>query len=233
MQYQPEVDLASGAITGMEATGSGWEVLAAAAAELSTWRALPHPAMHAPRQMWVTATASQLLEVDVVERIGALIAEHALDRDCLGLQIGEDILATGGRFAPMLLADLREAGVALSIAGVGSWYAAMAAMGDLPVEAVKLDRAFVRGAGADLAQDGIVPAVVDLAHRHNLRVVADAVESWSEGARLCELGCDRAVGYLFSGPQDAGDARLMLTHGAGWCAPAQRVSIETHRNSAA
>ena len=129
MQYQPEVDLASGAITGMEAMGSGWEVLAAAAAELSTWRALPHPAMHEPRQMWVTATASQLLEVDVVERIGALIAEHSLDRDCLGLQVGEDILATGGRFAPVLLADLREAGVALSIAGIGSWYAAMAAMG--------------------------------------------------------------------------------------------------------
>lgn len=233
MQYQPEVDLASGAITGMRALGSGWDMLGAAAAELATWRTLPHPAMQEPRQMWVAADASQLLEVDAVERFAALIAEHDLDPGTLGLQVGEDILATGSRFAPLLLADLRAVGVALSIDGIGCWYAAIAATGDLPVEAVSLDRAFVRGAGADLAHDGVVAAVVDLAHAHGLRVVADGVESWSEGARLCEVGCDRGLGSLFCAPQDAGDARLMLTHGAGWCAPAQRVSVENRRNSAA
>ena len=123
--------------------------------------------------------------------------------------------------------------MALAVADVRSWYAAIAIMGDLPVEAVRLERAFVRGAGADLAEDGIVTAVVALAHAHGLRVVADSVESWSEGARLCELGCDRAQGYLFSGPQASDDARLMLTHGGGWCAPAQRSPSETTTNSAA
>jgi EAL domain-containing protein (putative c-di-GMP-specific phosphodiesterase class I) len=183
--------------------------------------------------MWVATSASQLLEVDFVERIASLVAQHDLAPGTLGLEVGEDTLAMGSRYAPALLADLRSVGVAVAIADVRSWYAGIAAMGDLPVEAVKLDRAFVRGVGADLAQDGIVSAVVALAHAHGLRVVADAVESWSEGARLCELGCDRALGYLFSGPQASDDARLMLAHGAGWCAPAQRVPTQTEQNSAA
>jgi EAL domain-containing protein (putative c-di-GMP-specific phosphodiesterase class I) len=252
VHYLPEIDLATGAVTGMEAvlrwqhsrrgllwpaefmpvaerTGLanilGWQLLNAAAAELGAWRSLPNAAT-SPRQMWVATSASLLLEVDVVERLASLISEHDLPAGSLGLEIGEDTLAMGSRHAPALLSDLRHIGVALSIADVRSWYAGIAAMGDLPVEAVKLDRAFVRGAGADLAQDGIVSAVVALAHAHGLRVVADAVESWSEGARLCELGCDRALGYLFSGPQDSEDARLMLAHGAGWCAPEQRRPTE-------
>jgi EAL domain-containing protein (putative c-di-GMP-specific phosphodiesterase class I) len=257
VHYLPEIDLKTGAVTGMEAVlrwehprrgllwpsefmpvaernglanQLGWMLLEAAAAELGAWRHLPNAAT-APRQMWVAISASLLLEVDVIERIANLISEHDLAPGSFGLEIGEDTLSMGSRHTPALLTDLRRVGVALTIADIRSWYAGIATMGDLPVEAVKLDRAFVRGAGADIAQDGIVAAVVSLAHAHGLRVVADSVESWSEGARLCELGCDRALGYLFSGPQDSDDARLMLAHGAGWCAPAQRVSSE--QNSAA
>jgi EAL domain-containing protein (putative c-di-GMP-specific phosphodiesterase class I) len=252
VHYLPEIDLGTGAVTGMEAVlrwehprrgliwpaefmpvaernglanQLGWMLLEAAAKELGAWRHLPNAAT-APRQMWVAVSASLLLEVDAVERLANLISEQDLTPGSFGLEIGEDTLAMGSRHTPALLSDLRRVGVALTIADIRSWYAGIATMGDLPVEAVKLDRAFVRGAGADIAQDGIVSAVVSLAHAHGLRVVADSVESWSEGARLCELGCDRALGYLFSGPQDSDDARLMLAHGAGWCAPVQRVSSE-------
>jgi EAL domain-containing protein (putative c-di-GMP-specific phosphodiesterase class I) len=260
VHFLPEFDLATGAVTGMEAVlrwehprrgllwpaefmpvaersglaGTlGWALLRSGAAELAGWRTLPGGDAHTPRKMWVATSASLLLEVDFVERIAALIAEYDLPSGTLGLEIGDDVLAMGSRHAPALLCDLGRVGVALRIADVRSWYSAIATMGDLPVEAVKLDRAFVRGAGADLAQDGIVSAVVALAHAHGLRVVADSVESWSEGARLCELGCDSAHGYLFSGPQDSVDARLMLTHGAGWCAPAQRRPMESSENNAA
>jgi EAL domain-containing protein (putative c-di-GMP-specific phosphodiesterase class I) len=260
VHFLPEVDLATGAVTGVEAvlrwqhprrgllwapefmpvaerTGLadtlGWVLLRAAAQELAGWRSLPRSANQVPRQMWVSVSACQLLEVDFVERIASLVAEHELAPGTLGLQIGDDTLSMGSRYAPELLADLRRVGVALAIADIRTWYAGIAVMGDLPIEAVKLDRAFVRGVGADLAQDGIVSAVIALAHAHGIRVVADSVESWSEGARLCELGCDRALGYLFSGPQASEEARLMLAHGGGWCAPVQRVSGETQRNTAA
>ena len=95
----------------------------------------------------------------------------------------------------------------------------------MPVDAVKLDRRFVRGLGVDLDDDSIVASVVRLAHARDLYVVAEGVESWTEGARLCELGCDRAHGFLFCGPQeatpgavDAGARRRLdpgVTRGAG------------------
>jgi len=251
VHFQPEVDLASGAVVGMEALvrwqhpqrgllwpadflsvadragllpALGWDVLRRGAKELASWRSLPALADGSPRQLWVNVSASQLLEVDFIPRVAALIAELDLAPDTLGLELSEETLATGSRHAPALMEELRSVGVALGLDDFGSWYSALGMLGELPITTVKLDQAYVRGVGSDLEDDSIVSSVIALAHAHGVRVVAEGVESWSEGARLCELGCDRAVGYLFSGPQIADHARLMLAHGAGWTAPAQRRS---------
>jgi EAL domain-containing protein (putative c-di-GMP-specific phosphodiesterase class I) len=144
------------------------------------------------------------------------VRAHDLPRDALGLEVTEEALNVGSRAAPALLETLRDAGVSLAVDDFGSWYSSLGTLGELPIDAVKLDQSFVRGVGSDLEGDGIVSSVIELAHAHGVRVVAEGVESWSEGARLCELGCDRALGYLFSGPQRAAQARLMLAHGTGW-----------------
>jgi EAL domain-containing protein (putative c-di-GMP-specific phosphodiesterase class I) len=243
VHYQPEVDLASGGVVGMEALvrwqhptrgllwpadflavaeragllpALGWEVLRRGAKELSSWRTLPPCADGSPRQLWVNASASQLLQADFPERLAELIAEFELTPGTLGIELTEETLATGSRHAPVLLAELRQAGVMLAIDDFGSWYSSLGTLGDLPIEAVKLDRSFVRGVGWNLDDDSIVSSVIALAHAHGIRVVAEGVESWAEGARLCELGCDRAHGYLFSTPQRADRARWMLTRGVGW-----------------
>jgi EAL domain-containing protein (putative c-di-GMP-specific phosphodiesterase class I) len=250
VHFQPEVDLASGGVVGMEALVRwqhpqrgllwpvdflaiadragllpmlGWEVLRRSAKELASWQSLPPLADGTPRQLWVNVSASQLLEADFADRIAALITEFDLAPDTLGLELTDETLATGSLHAPVLLQELRDAGAALALDDFGSWYSALGTLGELPIVAVKLDQAFVRGVGSDLEDDSIVSSVIALAHAHGVRVVAEGVESWSEGARLCELGCDRAVGYLFSGPQVAEHARLMLAHGAGWQTPAQRT----------
>jgi EAL domain-containing protein (putative c-di-GMP-specific phosphodiesterase class I) len=246
VHFQPEVDLASGGVVGMEALVRwqhpqrgllwpidflsaadragllpmlGWEVLRRSARELASWKSLPPLADGTPRQLWVNVSASQLLEADFAERIGALVAEFDLPPDTLGLELTDETLATGSRHAPALMRELRAAGVGLALDDFSSWYSALGMLGELPIIAVKLDQAFVRGVGSDLEDDSIVSSVISLAHAHGVRVVAEGVESWSEGARLCELGCDRAVGYLFSGPQIAEHARRMLAHGAGWTTP--------------
>jgi EAL domain-containing protein (putative c-di-GMP-specific phosphodiesterase class I) len=242
LHFQPEVDLASGAVVGMEALlrwqhptrgllwpgdflsvadgagllpSLGWWVLERCAGELETWRPLP-PIDGARRQLWVNVSASQLLEPGFVERVAALVKECSLPPGVLGLEVTEEAVASGSKAAPALLDSLREVGVALAVDDFGSWYSSLGTLGELPLEAVKLDQTFVRGVGTDLEGDGIVSSVIELAHAHGVRVVAEGVESWSEGARLCELGCDRALGYLFSGPQRAEQARLMLAHGTGW-----------------
>jgi EAL domain-containing protein (putative c-di-GMP-specific phosphodiesterase class I) len=243
LHFQPEVDIASVADDGMEALlrwqhpqrgllwpadflavadGAGlmpelgWWVLTRCAAELETWRPLPPTVDGAARQLWVNIAGSQLRQPDFVERIAALVKDYALPPGVLGLEVTEEGLASGSRSGAAVLLSLREAGVALAVDDFGTWYSSLGTLGELPLEAVKLDQSFVRGVGSDLEGDGIVSSVIELAHAHGVRVVAEGVESWSEGARLCELGCDRALGYLFSGPQRAAQARLMLAHGTGW-----------------
>jgi len=254
LHFQPEVDLASGAVVGMEALlrwqhpqrgllwpadflavadgagllpSLGWWVLERCAAELETWRPLPATADGTPRQMWVNVSGSQLLEPDFADRVARLVTECALAPGTLGLEVTEEGLAIGSRHATALLERLREIGVALALDDFGTWYSSLGTLGELPIQAVKLDRSFVRGVGSDLENDTIVSSVIELAHAHGVRVVAEGVESWAEGARLCELGCDRALGYLFSGPQRAEQARLMLAHGTGWSGAGRLPSPRT------
>ena len=243
LHFQPEVDLASGAVVGMEALlrwqhphrgllwpvdflavadgagllpALGWWVLERCAAELESWRPLPPVADGGPRQMWVNVSGSQLLQPDFADRIQRLVTDFALPPRTLGLEVTEEGLALGSRHASELLERLRDMGIALALDDFGTWYSSLGTLGELPIEAVKLDQSFVRGVGSDLENDTIVSSVIELAHAHGVRVVAEGVESWAEGARLCELGCDRALGYLFSGPQRAEQARLMLARGTGW-----------------
>ena len=134
--------------------------------------------------------------------------------------LGSDLAAMAG-----VLAGLKESGVMVALDDFGTWYSALSHLDELPLDAVKLDQRFVRGVGLDLEDDAIVASVIRLAHAHGLQVVAEGVESWSEGARLCELECDRAHGYLFAGPQLPERARWLLSRGVGWRAPEMPVSV--------
>jgi EAL domain-containing protein (putative c-di-GMP-specific phosphodiesterase class I) len=243
LNFQPEIDLASGAVVGMEAlirwahprrgllapdafldvahkAGlllplSAW-VLEQCAAERARWDQLPvHPTV-GRCQLWVNVAAVQLSSEGFVDTVRDLFERHDLPVRGLGLEFSESTLGDVGSAATPLLLQLREVGCALAVDDFGTWYSSLARFDDLPVDAVKLDRRFVRGLGVDLEDDSIVAAVVRLAHARDLYVVAEGVESWTEGARLCELGCDRAHGFLFCGPQSASRARSMLARGGGW-----------------
>lgn len=238
LHYQPEIDLASGAVVGMEALlrwqhrerGLLWpaEFLPVAAAsgllesieawvleqavrEVGSW-----VSSASTRQIWVNVSSARLTGRGFVDTVAALVAKHQLAPGVLGLEFTEEALHGGEREIVAVLRELRAVGVALAVDDFGTWYSTIARLGELPIDAVKLDRRFVRGLGGELEGDSIVAAVIDLAHARGLYVVAEGVESWTEGARLCELGCDRAHGYLFSAPQRAEKAREMLAQGSGW-----------------
>lgn len=242
LHYQPEICLATGAVTGMEAllrwqhpvrgllwpgeflpvvsdrgllAGVGAWVLDEAVQELLRWRDLPAAAAGISRQLWVNVPGAQLMEPTFTRDVGRRVAEAGLAPGLLGLEVTEEGLRSV-EDAPGLLRGLREAGVALAVDDFGTWYSSLESLDELPVDAVKLDARFVRGVGLDLDDDSIVASIIRLAHARDLYVVAEGVESWSEGARLCELGCDRAYGYLFSAPQRVERARAMLARGVGW-----------------
>lgn len=241
--YQPEYDLATGGIVAMEgllrwhhetlgllqppafldlAEASGeiisigeW-VLRAGVEEALRWSLLPGPA----RRLWLNVSASQLGERGFADRVGVAVGASGLALGALGLEVREaDVLALGADAVP-LLRDLRAAGVALAVDDVTSFYATLGVIDALPVDAVKLGQRYVRGVGDRVGPDGggdpLVAAVVEQAHERGLVVVAEGVETRAEAARLTELGCDRAHGWLFASEQRADKARWLLEHGQGW-----------------
>ena len=237
--YQPEVDLETGRIVAMEgllrwhrgelgvlmpldfldlAERSGdivsigeW-VLFEAAAEAARWQDIPGEA----RQLWINVSPAQLAAPGFADLVAVAVADAGLPFGALGLEVTEASLAMLGGRAVEVLCELRSAGVALAVDDFGTWYSTLGAFADLPLDAVKLDHRYVRGVGGDLDDDTIVASVISLAHARGLYVVAEGVESWSESARLTELGCDRAHGFLFASPQRADRARWLLSQGAGW-----------------
>ncbi len=247
--YQPEVDLATGAIVAMEAllrwhhpdrgvltpasfldlaeasgeiVPMGSWVLREAAAQARDWGTLAGPV----RRVWVNVSAVQLQAPDLVELVAGVVAEFALPAGALGLELSEATVLGLGPAAAPLLARLRQAGVALAVDDFSSWYATLGAIQALPIDAVKLCHRYVRGVGEDVGTDGggdsIVATVIAQAHARGLEVVAEGVQTWGEAARLTELGCDRAHGWLFSSAQRADKARWLLDHGTGWRLPAPR-----------
>ncbi len=250
--YQPEIELATGAIVAMEgllrwhhrdlgilrplefldlAERSGeigpigqW-VLEAGASEAAKWQAGPGDA----RQLWLNVSPTQLADPEFPSRVATVIADFGLPPGMLGLELTEAALSFLGADALAILTRLRAAGAALAIDDFGTWYSSLGAFEQLPLDAVKLDHRYVRGVGGDLEDDTIVAAVIALAHARGLYVVAEGVESWSESARLTDLGCDRAHGFLFASPQRADRARWLLCQGAGW--RGQIVTPEVHSSA--
>lgn len=246
LHYQPEVDLASGEVVAMEALvrwqhpdrGLLWpaEFLPAAEAsgfvvelgdwivrecvrEATLWQLLPSARRAAGKQLWLNVSAAQLAAPDFAANVAALVRAAKLPARTLGFEVRETALGLDLVAMGEVLAELKRAGVMVALDDFGTWYSALSHLDELPLDAVKLDQKFVRGVGLDLDDDAIVASVIRLAHAHGLHVVAEGVESWSEGARLCELECDRAHGYLFAGPQLPERARWLLSRGVGWRAP--------------
>ena len=241
--YQPEIDLATGAIVAMEgllrwhhqslgvleppafldlADSSGeilpigeW-VLRAGAQEAARWSSMSGPT----RRLWLNVSAAELVARGFVQRVADVVSSHDLPGGALGLEISESCVITLGSNAAPLLRDLRDAGVALAVDDFSSFYSTLGAIKVLPVDAIKLGHRYVRGVGELVGPDGagdpLVAAVIEQAHAHGLYVVAEGVETWGEAARLTELGCDRAHGWLFASAQRADKARWLLERGYGW-----------------
>ena len=252
LHYQPEVDLASGEVVAMEALlrwqhpdrGLLWpaEFLPAAEAsgfilelgawvldecvrEAALWQRLPSARRAVGKQLWLNVSAAELAAPGFADTVAAAVDAVGLPAGVLGFEIRETALGADLADVADVLVALRKNGVMIALDDFGTWYSALSHLDELPLDAVKLDQRFVRGVGLDLDDDAIVASVIRLAHAHGLSVVAEGVESWSEGARLCELECDRAHGYLFAGPQAPDRARRLLSRGVGWRAPEPPVAV--------
>ncbi|MBV7698698.1 bifunctional diguanylate cyclase/phosphodiesterase [Streptomyces sp. TRM70350] len=180
-------------------------VLATACRQARRWQ-LERPD-EPPLFVSVNVAVRQVWDSDLVADVAEILAETGLAPQLLQLELTESaVMGSAGRPLQALQA-LSDMGVRIAIDDFGTGYSNLAYLSRLPVSVLKLDGSFVRGfqyedAGAhpSPADEVIVEAMIQLAHRLGLTVTAECVETSAQAGRLRRIGCDTGQGWLYSRP---------------------------------
>ncbi|MDO0927562.1 bifunctional diguanylate cyclase/phosphodiesterase [Streptomyces sp. TG1A-8] len=181
--------------------------LGTACRQARRWQ-LDHPG-EPPIFVSVNVAVRQVWDSDLVADVAQTLAETGLAPHLLQLELTESaVMGSVGRPLQTLQA-LSDMGVRIAIDDFGTGYSNLAYLSRLPVSVLKLDGSFVRGfqyegeqkaAAANPADEVIVEAMVQLAHRLGLTVTAECVETSAQASRLRRIGCDTGQGWLYSRP---------------------------------
>ncbi len=151
----------------------------------------------------VNLSTRDLLDLELPEKLDAILAKHRASAAGLCLEITESAIMDDPDRAEATINRLAARGFKISIDDFGTGYSSLAYLKRLPVDELKIDKSFVMGMAQGEGSDGdakIVRSTIDLAHNLGLSVVAEGVESAEILNRLQQLGCDEAQGYHFSKP---------------------------------
>lgn len=135
---------------------------------------------------------------------------RGIPSECLTLELTETSLMPHAEAAVPKLAALRTAGFPIALDDFGTGYSSLGYLKRFPVNQLKVDRSFVRDLTTDPQDEAIVGAIISLAQRFGLQVVAEGVETEAQAAKLRELGCRHAQGYYFAKPMPAPDLAHLL-----------------------
>jgi len=240
VHYQPQVELGSGRIVGMEA--------------LLRWHHPDHgdvaPARFVPlleeiglidevgewvvRRVWedargweppgdrafnlaINLSASQLCRPDAAARFGRLLAQigYRPGRYLVEFEITEGVLMDDSTATIEALSMLQSLGARVSIDDFGTGFSSLAYLKLFPINTLKIDRTFVRDLVSDSDDRAIVAAIIAMAHGLGLEVLAEGVETPAQLAQLRRLGCDLGQGFLLGRPKPARQiAHLLRAEGA-------------------
>ncbi|QLG87491.1 EAL domain-containing protein [Chitinibacter bivalviorum] len=220
--YQPQIDLNTKAICGMEALlrwpGEVGFIQSPAVfiplaeysgliVEMGEWvmdescraykelSSLPH----SPERVAVNVSMPQFRTGNLLERVRAILAKHDLPGSALELEITESIAMDEPENVRSTLLGLREIGVQIAIDDFGTGYSSLGQLRALPIDCLKIDKSFVDDIDAD--KSGLyVEMIVGLAQRLGLSTVAEGVETQRQAERLQHLGCTIAQGYFYAKP---------------------------------
>jgi diguanylate cyclase (GGDEF)-like protein len=171
----------------------------------------------------VNLSARQLLAPQLVQTIRHALSFAELPPDRLVIEITESVLLTDLAAASAAIGALKDLGLRIAIDDFGTGYSSLLYLKGLPIDYVKIDRAFTSGLGYSDQDQAIVSAIIDMAHAFGLTATAEGVERTEQLTVLRELGCERAQGYYWSPPLPAGDmTRWISTHTAA--SPSSSVS---------
>lgn len=231
--YQPQVDVATGRVTGLEAlvrwnhptkgmippmnfiplaeeTGLivplGLWVLNEACRQARAWQDMGLT----PLTIAVNVSPKQFADPDFASHVAEAIDTHRLNARWLELEVTESVIMQDAARALSIMLSLRALGVRLSIDDFGSGYSSLAALKTFPFDRLKMDRSLVEALPADKTAVAIASAVISLAQTLKLSVLAEGVETDAQLDFLRHARCEEAQGYRFSKPVAPEEIVVML-----------------------
>jgi diguanylate cyclase (GGDEF)-like protein/PAS domain S-box-containing protein len=221
LYYQPQVDLESGSIVGMEAlirwnvaergiispaafipiaeeTGLivpiGEWVLRTACAQNRAWQEQGYPLM----RMAVNISARQFREPNFIKLVAGILQEIGLDPKWLELEITESIAMENGEASVAMLNTFKELGIRISIDDFGTGFSSLNYLRRMPIDTLKIDQSFIQDISTGENGEEVVTAIIQLAKNLRLKVIAEGVETDSQCSFLKNKQCNEMQGFLFS-----------------------------------
>jgi diguanylate cyclase (GGDEF)-like protein/PAS domain S-box-containing protein len=232
LHYQPQINLATSAITGVEAllrwrhpvrgllhpmefisvaeesgliVPIGRWVLNEACRQAKAWV----DAGIAPMRIAVNVSAVELRTKNFAEGVREALKQTALNSRYLELELTETFLMQDSTATGLVLDSIKGMGVQLALDDFGTGYSSLSYMRRFPIDTLKIDKSFIRDLTTDPDDAGIVSAVINMGSSLRMLVVAEGVETAEQAMMLCERHCPEGQGYHFSPPVVARDIALM------------------------
>lgn len=234
--YQPQIDLKSGKIAGMEAlirwehpekgfispnefiplaeaTGEihsiGRFVLKTVCKQKKEWESKGYP----PVVVSVNISGLSLTRGDLAEEIQEMLERYDVDGQGIRIEVTETSLMDDMDLAVRTLLKIKELGVKIALDDFGTGYSSLTYLKQLPIDAVKIDREFIKNIKDKGQKEIIVEIVVQIAEALNLEVVAEGIETQEQLAYVLGSRCEQAQGYLFSKPLRPEEIEKVLAEG--------------------
>jgi diguanylate cyclase (GGDEF)-like protein len=235
LDYQPIIDFATGRVVSLEAlmrwrhpemgsippgrfipvaekTGLivelGQQALEAVLAQQRAWLEDGVPVV----PIAVNVSPLQVERQDFADVVAKLVKSVGLEPKWVRFEITESAMTKEPEKLIGTLRKLRAMGSQVLIDDFGTGYSSLSYIDRMPIDIIKIDRAFVTDLGRAERESPVIPAVVELARQLRLKTVAEGVETAAQAAALAALGCDYGQGYFYSKPVQAHHCRSLLEH---------------------
>lgn len=160
--------------------------------------------------MSINVSARQFQEKGLVQSISAAITESGLDPANLEIEVTESMIMRDLDESIRKMNELTRLGISLAVDDFGTGYSSLSALKRFPLSRLKIDRSFIKDIPKDGDDMAITAAIISLAQKLGLDVIAEGVETEEQARVLAESGCNEIQGYLFSSPVSERDFEAML-----------------------
>lgn len=161
-------------------------------------------------RMAVNVSMRQLKDPDFVAMVREVVSQTSINPQHLELEVTESLMMEDTHGLSTILQQVRDMGIGVAIDDFGTGYSSLSHLQRLPIDRLKIDRAFITGLNQNAEDQVIAALVINMGHLLHLQVIAEGVETAEQRDRLLAMGCDDGQGYFFGKPMPADDLARQL-----------------------